>query len=914
MNLKLLLSNFLFFFLLSSSLFAQYIIRGQVLDATTQEPLGGVYIIVKGTAKGAVSDFGGNFQIQAENGQTLVFSYMGFATQEILIENANVLTISLKPNENQLQDIVVVGSRNANRSELNTTVPVDIIDIKNIQKSLPQYDVNQMLTYLAPSFQSNRQSSSDGTEHIDPASLRGLGPDQTLVLINGKRRHTTSLLNNQGTFGNGSVGTDLNNIPVSAIERIEVLRDGASAQYGSDAIAGVINVVLKRNTNLLTTNLAGGITSRGDGRMVQFNANYGLNLGKKGGFLNLTGEFYQRDRTNRTQNHNLIIYDQSSIGNFFAYDFTDDPIASRQFDDNLISQRGLTRDDFNFRVGDAKVNNGTFFYNFSLPFGENKQGEFYSFGGLSYRKGLGNGFRRLPSQTSNVNLSIFPDGFQPNTESDVWDKSFAFGVKYRFENGWLLDYSTTIGGNRFDYTITNTNNASQAVLNNVRQTSFKAGGHEFNQNTLNLDLSRYFGEVASGLSVAFGGEYRIDNYRIRAGEEASWRNYALVENPDGTFSNPSGLAGASQSFPGFAPFNASNNSRTNLGIYADAELDATKALTISAAGRFERYSDFGNTLNGKLALRYAISKEFALRGAISTGFRAPSLHQQFFSYVSTNLLADGTLGQSGFFPNDSDIARALGIPKLKQETSVNYSLGFTLSPSSNFRMTVDGYFIRIKNRVTLTGQFGLDPFGGDVPEIQALLAPFEARVAQFFTNSISLNARGVDVVATYTVPLFGGKLDMSLVGNFNKITVDDDLNIPQLLKDAKQDTIYFSPSEKGLIERVNPRAKGNFTLNYQISNFNIMIRNTYFGQVYRNAFPFGVEQTFGGKVVTDISLAYDLSDNLTFTVGANNILDVFPDPQAYFNSYFGVFKYAPVQMGTNGAFYFARLNFRLAGK
>lgn len=911
MNFKIILLSFIYFIFFTSSIFAQINITGKVVDAKTNEPLAGVNIAAKGIEIGTVSDVNGNFTIAVSNNTTLAFSYIGFTTQEIVINNQTTLVVALVQNENFLQEVFVVGSRNSNRTQLDTPVPVDVIDVKNLQKVVPQYDLNQMLTYLAPSFQSNRQSSSDGTEHIEPASLRGLGPDQTLVLINGKRRHTTSLLNNQGTFGNGSVGTDLNAIPASAIERIEVLRDGAAAQYGSDAIAGVINIVLKKNTNQLNINANAGITSRGDGELGQINANYGFDLGKKGGFLNLTGEYYTRGRTNRTQNHDLIIFDQSQFGNFFAYPFTDDPALSRQIDDDIIAARGLTRDNFNFRVGEAQIKNSSFFYNLSLPFGDNNKGEFYSFAGIGYREGLGNGFRRLPSQTSNVNLTLFPNGFQPNTESVVWDRSVAVGVKYRLDAGWLVDLSNTFGNNRFDYRVTNTNNAS---LEASSPTEFKAGGHEFVQNTLNLDVSKYFSGIASGLNIAFGSEFRIDNYQIRAGEEASYRNYALVDDGDGTFSNPSGLAGASQSFPGYTPDNAINKSRTNLSFYADIEVDATEDWTISLSQRFENYSDFGSTLNSKFATRHSFGKAFAVRGAVSTGFRAPSLHQQYFSYVSTNLLASGELGQSGFFRNESNVAKALDIPKLKEETSTNVSLGFTVNPSNQFKVSVDAYYIKVKNRITLTGGFGQDPFGNPVPEIQALLVPFDAQVAQFFSNSINTSTRGIDLVATYTIPMGNNKLDISLLANINETTVDNDLNIPQVLADEGQEDVYFSPAEEGLIERVNPRQKVNLTLIYQTSKLNFLLRNTYFGEVGRDAFPFGVVQTFGGKLITDAAVSYQINKQLSLTVGANNLLDIFPDEQAYENSYFGVFKYAPVQMGFGGAFYFARVNFNLNTK
>jgi len=906
MKIRLLLVLFSFGFSLIT--LAQSRVEGRVVDAATQQPLTGVSIKIKGTNEGTVSDADGKFILNVSGGNNVLqFSFVGYTTSEVTAASGQTLTVSLQPSREELQELTIVGSRNANRTELTSPVPVDLIDVRELQQTLPQYDVNQLLTYVAPSFNSNRQSASDGSEHIDPASLRGLGPDQTLVLINGKRRHTTSLLNYQGTFGSGSVGTDLNAIPVSAIERIEVLRDGASAQYGSDAIAGVINVVLKRNTNLLNANLTGGITSRGDGELGQISLNKGLALGN-GGFFNITGEMYYRGRTNRTQDHNLIIFDQSANGDFFAYAFANDSAASRAYDNAILANRGLTREDFHFQVGDAQLTNSSVFYNLNLPFGSNNKAELYSFGGLNYRRGSGSGFRRLPSETSNVVLSIFPNGFQPHTLSDIWDGSLAVGVKYRFENNWRLDFSNTFGDNRFDYGVEKTNNAS---LGAGSPTEFEAGGHEFRQNTINLDLSKYYTNVASGLNLAFGAEFRIDNYRIRQGEEASWRNYALVTNPDGTVDNPSGLAGGSQSFIGFSPVNEVNENRTNASIYADGELNVTENFTLSLAGRFEDYSDFGSTINGKVSARLALAPWLALRGAASTGFRAPSLHQQYFSYVSTDILPSGQLGQAGFFTNDSPVARALGIPELKEETSVNFSAGLTLNPAERLTFSLDAYQVDVDDRIVLTGSFGQDDFGSPVQEIQDLLAPFGVSTARFFTNAVNTSTQGIDAVLTYNVPVGAGTFDLTVAANVNRTEVDDERNIPSPL--VGQESIYFSPANETLLEKANPRQKINFGLGYKIGKVTALVRNTYFGEVTRNGFPFGGVQEHEGKVVTDLSFGYQFTDALSLTVGVNNIFDVFPDIQIYGNSYFGVFKYAPVQIGTTGAFYFARLNLRVQG-
>jgi iron complex outermembrane recepter protein len=894
---------FLFFLFLIShtALVAQKTqFRGTVKDALDGQPVVGA-TVANAAGGGTSTDASGAFSLAAAAGDRITISSTGYVPQTITAGAAPV-SVSLSPSSSSLDAVVVTGTRSANRTALNTPVPVDIIPLRTVQGALPQNDLNQMLTYLAPSFQSNRQSASDGTEHIDPASLRGLGPDQTLVLVNGKRRHTSSLLNNQGTFGNGSVGTDLNTIPVAALERVEVLRDGAAAQYGSDAIAGVVNLVLKSKADGISLSATAGATREGDGQLTRLMGNYGVRLGNQGGTFNLSADAYVRGKTNRTQNHDLIIFDQSAQGNFFSYLFTGDPAASRAYDDSVLTSKRLTRDDFNFSVGDAKITNYNLFYNLNLPFGGGN-GEFYSFGGYNARKGEGFGFRRLPSDYSKMVFELFPNGFQPNTGSDIQDVSIALGARYDL-SGWKLDLSNTLGSNQFDYSVNNTVNAS---LQSKSPTSFKAGGHEFLQNTVNADLSRYYGSVLSGFNLALGGEFRLERYQINPGEEGSWRNYGLFTNANGEVTDTLGLAGGAQSFPGFSPANATDASRNNISLYADTELDITDAWTLGLAGRFEQYSDFGSTFNYKAATKYNFNSKLVLRAAASTGFRAPSLHQQNFSYVSTTILSDGRLGQSGFFKNDSELAKSLGIPELTQETSKNLSFGLTLKPVDNFSLSVDAYRIRVKDRIVLTGLFGYDPFGSPDSAIQALFLPFGADGGRFFTNAINTTTQGIDVVANYRLGLGKSTLDITALANFNRTEVDDAFNIPAKLKG--QEDIFFSPAERGLIEGVNPREKFNLILNYKVGRFSAMLSNVYFGRVSRNGFPFGVVQEFSGKVVTDASLTYGFAKGFSLTVGANNLWNKYPDEQKYENSYFGVFKYAPVQMGMNGAFYFARLNY-----
>lgn len=799
----------------------------------------------------------------------------------IALLGAVFISAQEKEKETQIEDVVIVGNRNVKRTKVETPVPVDIISIEKIQKSSPQITVQELLNYVIPSFNSVKQTSSDGTEHIDPVSLRGMGPDQVLVLVNGKRRHTTSLVNYQNTVGNGSVGTDLGTIPVIAIDRIEVLRDGAAAQYGSDAIAGVINIILKKNVGG-TASLNYGISGRNDGETYQAGANYGTSLGKKDGYINLSLQLSHKGKTTRTQNHNLDIF-----GDNFAYDFADDPDAARAADDEIIRQRGLSRDDFNFQIGDAQIRQAQLFVNTEYPV--NDQFKIYSFGGFSIKEGQGFGFRRLPSETSNNVYSIYPNGFQPTLGSKIYDISYAVGAKYN-TNNWFFDLSNTFGSNTFSYDVSNTVNAS---LGAKSPTSFKAGSHSFLQNTINLDVSKNI----NNFNIAFGGEFRFEQYDIKAGEEASYARYDINGNiavPGSTV--PVIGAGGSQSFIGFSPDNALSKSRHSTAVYADVSYDLDKKLNIDLAGRFENYSDFGSTLNGKLALRYEFVKNYAIRAAVGTGFRAPSLQQQYFNNSYADISTTGnSIVTKGIFNNDSQAAAALKFDKLKEETSVNGSLGFTLKPAKGLFITVDGYLIKVKDRIVITSNI-TDP----------ILADFGVESGRFFANAVDTETKGVDVVISYDWKVGGGNLNASLAGNYTETKITD-FHFPANLQTPQNE--FFGPDQINIIETLSPKTKATLGLNYGIGRFNFLVRNTYFGKVIRDGYPFGGVQEFAPKLVTDVSVGYNFTKNINLTVVANNVFDVFPDLQIYENSYYGVFKYAPVQMGTLGNYFFGRLNF-----
>lgn len=811
------------------------------------------------------------------------------STAVVLLGTVLVAAQEQEEKGKQIEDIIIVGNRSVKRTKLETPVPVDVINISKVQRSSPQMTAQDLLNYVIPSFNSVRQSASDGTEHIDPVTLRGMGPDQVLVLLNGKRRHTTSLVNYQNTVGNGSVGTDLSTIPVIAIEKIEVLRDGAAAQYGSDAIAGVINIILKKNAGA-SASLTYGLSGRNDGDTYQAGVNYGTSLGKNDGFINLSLQLSHRGKTTRTQNHDLDIF-----GNNFAYEFAGDADAvkaARAADDAKIKERGLTRDDFNFQIGDAQIRQGQLFFNSEYPL--NDHFKFYSFGGFSIKEGKGYGFRRLPSEGFNIVKEIYPNGFQAVLNSQIYDISYAAGAKYNV-NDWQIDLSNTFGSNTFNYNVNNTNNASLGIKSPTR---FYAGAHSFLQNTVNLDVSKKIKNV----NIAFGGEFRFEQYQIKAGDEASYTQYDENGNIATKDSKVIG-AGGSQSFIGFSPDNALKKDRHSTAVYAEVSYDLYKKLNIDAAARFENYSDFGNTLNGKLAVRYEFIKNYAVRAAVGTGFRAPSLQQQYFNNSYADISTSGSgIVRKGIFNNDSQAAQVLGFDKLKQETSINGSAGFTLQPAKGLFITVDGYIIKVKDRIVITSNIT----DSRLADPQVVGEGNSVKSGRFFANAIDTETKGVDIVVSYDWKLAGGSLNINLAGNYTETKITD-FHFPENLGTPQNE--FFGPDQINIIETLSPKTKASLGLTYGIGKFSFLVRNTYFGKVIRDGFPFGEVQEFSPKVVTDISVGYDITKNLNFTVGANNVFDVFPDLQIYKNSYYGVFKYAPVQMGTLGNYFFGRLNF-----
>ena len=942
------------FFILMIALLATTFAFSQVTGTVTDdssEPLMGVSIIVKDTSTGAVTDFDGNYSIDASDGAILVFSYIGYDSQEVTVSGstANVSMVSGV----SLDEIILVGTRNPGRTALNSAVPVDVLNVSEIAESAPQITVTEILNYAAPSFSSNPQSISDGTDHIAPASLRGLGPDQVLVLINGKRRHKSSLINVNGTFGRGSVGTDLNAIPVNAIERIEVLRDGAAAQYGSDAIAGVINIVLKKATNVLDMSITTGanFTSENydddiDGEKFNIGANYGLPIGDKG-FINFTGNFDFRGSTNRMEEWEGQIFNQYNsierqaqndgydIGLLLDDDVSDvimygnqlgfglDPLATKEElqgilgADNTTAElaaRGMERSDFNMRVGQSELRGGQFFANMEIPVSEDLV--IYSFGGLGFKNGNAAGFYRLPYQ-SRAYTPARINGFLPEINSNIKDQSLAVGIKGKIGD-WNVDFSNTYGNNEFSYRIGNSMNAS---MGNSTPFEADAGGFSSGENTSNLDISKFYEDVMAGLSLAFGAEYRVENYNIFAGEEVSYAQYNTAGNvhdptdPDSVVPTDffgSSRPGGIQVFPGFKPENEVNAYRNSVAGYIDVEADFTEAFRATAAVRYENFSDFGGTINGKLSFLVNATDNINVRGSFQTGFRAPSLQQIHYNSTST-IFVDGVPNEVGIFPNTSRIARILGVDELKEETSVGFTFGATAKiPSLNLKLSADGYFVAIDDRVGLSGQFD---DGGD-EELAALFAQANASKAAFFTNAVDTETYGIDFVAEHDMRIGDNmRLENTLSFTFSKTEVVG-TNIPTAIEDAGLSDTFFDETSRLYLESAVPTTKGSLTNNLSLGDdWNFYLRNTYFGEVEEatnNTDPL-VNRTYGGKVVTDLSVGYNVSETLRFTLGANNLLDIYPDEadDAFRSSGRFVYSRRSTQFGTGGRFLFARMNITL---
>jgi iron complex outermembrane receptor protein len=868
-------------------------LTGKITDRANNQPLVGVHVRVPGTAQGTVSSSDGTYRLTVNPGQhPILVSYVGYGprrdTLTVAAGETATRDYTLDRGVTELNAAVIIGTRTHDRTVLNSPVPVDVLTPTEIRQT-GAVETSQIIQLLAPSFNFPRPTVADGTDHIRPSTLRGLGPDQVLVLINGKRRHTSALVNVNGTIGRGSTGVDLNAIPASSIERIEILRDGAAAQYGSDAIAGVINIILKSDESTDAEYEAGqNYTTlkrlpnpRGDhltdGDVSAVSANAGK-LFSNNGFLHVTGQYENRGSTNRS------LYDLRP--QYF-------PLDPRNADPALDA-RGV-----HFRQGDARAHDVAFFANSAFPSFSNGT-QVYAFGGISGREGQGAGNWRMPNNPNNVR-AIYPNGFLPMINSTIGDFSGVVGVKGD-ARGWSYDLSGIYGRNKFDFDISNSVNPTLGVAS---PTNFYAGSLKFGEATANLDLVRPFtlGRFAP-LNVAVGFEARRDSYGILAGEPDSYRDGG-VKILDGPAIGGQPTPG-SQVFAGFQPGDAGDHSRTNIAGYLDLEGSPFAKLALGLAGRTEHYSDFGSATIGKVSGRFEFLPGYAIRAAFNTGFRAPSLGQEFFSSTATNFLNIGgvlTAVEVRTLPVESDVAKALGAQPLKAERSQNTNVGLALQPLSNLSVTVDRYHIVIRDRIVFSGNF-TDTTIRNFLAAQGFPGVGSAR---YFTNAIDTKTNGIDVVTRYALN-FGEAGVTGFTGGYNhtvSVVTKIDSSPPAL---KIQNSVLFDRLERSRIEEGQPHTTVALTLDHTIQRFNVTLHTTRFGEVgSRGATNPALDQKYKARWITDANVTLPLARQIAVTLGVNNIADVYPSENIPANNNVGIFPYNGISpFGFNGRFIYVR--------
>ena len=884
---------------------SQGTVEGTVYD-NNNDPLPGANVTLEGTSAGTSTDADGNFSLTTTAGNyTLQVRFIGFQTytEDIRISAGETTThdVTLEQSVIGSDEVVVLGTRRSGRTITESSVPVDVISASEVQAS-GFTQTTQIIRSLVPSFNSPESSVTDGTDHVRPATLRGLGPDQTLVLVNGKRRHTSAILHVNGSVGRGSTGVDLNAIPANMIERVEVLRDGAAAQYGSDAIAGVINIVLKKTTGLdasfsygqhashetrgYSPNEAlpdGGSTAafqdspyypgqeevwRTDGKTSNLHLGYGFDLPNNGSFY-IAGQYRDRGRTNR-----------AGI----------DPRPNyAELEDGSPDPREETFDRNNHLYGQTDLLDVSGFFSGDMEISDNATA--YTFGGISFREGESGGFYRRALDARNV-PEYYPDGFLPMITSDVYDGSIGLGIKGQV-SGWNYDLSQVYGHNSLQYGVTNSVNTSIGVGS---PTTFNAGTLAFDQATTNLDFVRTTDiGTAQDLSIALGAEYRYELYRLIRGEAESYAD------------GGNGGAPGAQVFPGFSPRNEQNENRFSGALYTDLETDVIDAWTVGVAGRFETYSDFGNTLTGKFSTRFELADGLAIRGAASTGFRAPSLAQSYFSSIAT-VFIDGDPFEVGTFPVSSEAAQALGAEKLEAETSVNLSAGITYE-LGDFSLTADVYQIQIEDRVVFT-----ENFTGDDLAAYLQAQGVNATGGRFFTNAVNTETRGIDVIARYGVNLSSdSQLRFTAGANFNEteITNKDEIQTPENLQ-GLTDVPLFGRVEIGRFEVGQPKSNINLMASYNKGPWNFMLRGVRYGEIEVISANPDDDQVFGNVFITDLEAGFAFAENVRLSVGANNLFDTYPEKTYQGNSFNGIFPYSGFSpSGYEGRYLYSRvtLNF-----
>lgn len=887
--------SFIYFMLCFSFSFAQPgIFQGQVRDGETA--LAGATISVAN--KTTVSNAKGEFVITLGPGTFILsVTHTGYTAlyREIVIRSLQTQTVMLSMvRSEQLGEAVVLGSRSViQRNNLSTAVPVDLITSKEL-KQTGQPSLVQMLNFTAPSFNVSRQHLSE------PATLRSLSPDHVLILLNGTRYHNPAGINAgaiRGTLGPGSVGNNLNSIPLSAIQKIEILRDGSSAQYGSDAIAGVMNIILKKTTGITSINLHSGQHYKGDGETVQFGINRGTPINKKG-FLNFSGDILFRKPTKRGG-----VYEGTVYHNLPPNVPPADSTRIREIDNARILERGFSRQTPVSNDGSIELTNVGFLVNGAFPL--TKQVELFWTGALNYCRPVNVGLYRYPKNPTQVITALHPDGFKPTIAVKALDISGIAGGRGKLNRGWNWEWNSSFGRSSQASRYGNTNNPSQFALGAGAPKIFDFGANFFIQQTNTLSFAKDFSNKINGVktfSIGFGGEYRYEQTWNRQGEEASWENY----DPSGRI-----IQGGMMPNPGIHPKDVVNEDRQVAGLYADVETDLNDHFLLNMATRFEHYNDFGNNLAGKLAMRYKLSPAFVLRGSISNGFHAPALQQiHYTSTISQSRSIGGTIMplRVGIFPNASLVTRAFGVKPLTAENALNVSTGLTSKISPGINLTIDAFWIQIKNRIILSGSFGKSN-----PDVKTILEGLpDIDEVRFITNAVNTRTAGIDIALNGKWKIRKGEAGLMLASNFARTNLFGSIQLADSLGDnTTNSNTLFNREERERMEKGQPRSKIILAADYKKGKTALLIRGTRFGKTsaFFNSVD-SVREFFSAKVLTDLQLRYSPKSWLTITLGANNIFDIYPDALKHHeNKSQGILIYSNEAMpfGYNGGYYFLNM-------
>ncbi len=830
--------------LFSASLMAQGILKGVVSDAQGGA-IPGASISVAGTTQGTTSGADGSYSLKLNNGTYDVrYSSIGYqtTTKSITITGETISNISLEASATSLDEVVIsVGSRGSQRTITDTPLPIDIIGATEL-KGTGQTSFDKALTYRVPSFNSVNTPVNDATSLLDPYEIRNMGPSRTLVLINGKRKNSSALVYIQTSPGRGESGADISAIPTDAIKRVEILRDGASAQYGSDAIAGVMNIILKDKFEYGSVTFNTGITHKGDGKMVGLTVNNGANFGTKG-YINYTLSLSNVGQANRPGIVDAAAEADAGLG-------FDAPLATVQSFLKQYPDAGNIN-------GAPETTAAKFLVNSGIPLGVNS--EMYFNAAYVYKKVNSFANYRTPYWRTTDDGLLTPAGspyigYVPTFEGDLNDYNGTIGFKSE-KNDWKSDVSFTTGGNTQLYTVANSRNRG---LGKNSPILFKPGGYNFNHNVFNIDISK---PLSQKVNLSFGSEFRTENFEIFAGDTAS---YATAPGTD--------------SFPGIAASNAKKNNRYNFGAYVGFGFDISKDFLIDLTARSEKYSDFGNAFVWKASTRYKFANDKAtLRASLSTGFRAPSLHQINLQLAQASFVPGQGIQSKGIFNNNSSQARLLGVPKLKPEESTNFTLGVGLNPSKNFSVTLDYFNIKVDNRIILGSEIAGDIVNPKT-DLDRILKNNGIVAISFFSNGLNTSTSGLDFVANYRNILLGaGKLTLNLAGNYmieNKVT--DILN-PKLIAAAGKS--IFDRTQEKLLLSSRPKFKVIVGGDYTVKKVMFSLNNTLFGPTtfHQNGLPADLDTEFKTKLVTDLGASFNLGKNTNLGININNLFNIMPE-------------------------------------